>query len=224
LSEQQRSAKARKYQMNKRAEQVDTTRQRIVDAAVALHGSVGPARTTISGVAEQARVTRLTVYRHFADEEALFSACSSHWLSQQQLPDPAAWRELPDPLERLHAGLTDLYRFYRGGESMLRNIYGDWAALPEKHRTALQERDAFFRDQLLEPFPEPGSGLLRAVVAHSVSFWTWRSLCHDNGLPNEDAVHAMTGLAAMTAGLRPDAAPVSQSGPDQGGSALPPSL
>lgn len=202
MSEHQRSTKARKYQMNKRAEQVDTTRQRIVDAAVALHGSVGPARTTIAGIAEQAQVTRLTVYRHFADDEALFSACSSHWLSQQQLPNPSAWREYPDPLERLHAGLIDLYRFYRDGEPMLRNIYGDWAALPERHRAELQERNAFFRDQLLEPFPEPGGARLRAVVAHAVSFWTWRSLCCDNGLTNEDAVHAMTGLAAVTAGLR----------------------
>lgn len=202
MSEQQRSAKARKYQMNKRAEQVDTTRQRIVDAAVALHGSVGPARTTIAGIAEQAQVTRLTVYRHFADEEALFSACSSHWLSQQQLPDPSAWCEHPDPLQRLHAGLTDLYRFYRDGEPMLRNIYGDWAALPEKHRTGLRERDTFFRDRLLEAFPEPGSARLRAVVAHAVSFWTWRSLCHENGLANEDAVHAMTDLAGVSAGLR----------------------
>jgi AcrR family transcriptional regulator len=201
LSEQERSTKARKYQMNKRAEQVDTTRQRIVDAAVALHGSVGPARTTISGVAEQAGVTRLTVYRHFADDEALFSACSSHWLSQQQLPDPATWSELTDPLERLHAGLTDLYRFYRDGEPMLRRIYGDWAALPVRHRTDLQKRDSFFRDQLLEAFPDPGSARLRAVVAHAVSFWTWRSLCHDNGLSNPDAVHAMADLAAMTAGL-----------------------
>ncbi|TQJ35641.1 TetR family transcriptional regulator [Arthrobacter sp. SLBN-122] len=188
--------------MNKRAEQVDTTRQRIVDAAVALHGSVGPARTTISGVAEQAGVTRLTVYRHFADDEALFSACSSHWLSQQQLPDPAAWSEVVDPLERLHAGLADLYRFYRDGEPMLRRIYADWAALPERHRTDLQKRDTFFRDQLLEAFPDPGNARLRAVVAHAVSFWTWRSLCHDNGLSNPDAVHAMADLAAMTASLR----------------------
>jgi AcrR family transcriptional regulator len=196
-----RSTKARRYQMNKRAEQVETTRQRIVDAAVALHGSVGPARTTIAGVAEHAGVTRLTVYRHFADDEALFSACSSHWLSQQRLPDPAAWSELADPLKRLHAGLTDLYRFYRDGEPMLRRIYADWAALPERHRTDLAKRDTFFCDRLLEPFPAPGSGRLRAVVAHSVSFWTWRSLCHDNGLSNRDAVQAMTGLAAMTASL-----------------------
>ncbi len=206
LSEQQRSTKSRRYQMIKRAEQVDTTRQRIVDAAVALHGSVGPARTTIAGVAERAGVTRLTVYRHFADDEALFSACSSHWLSQQQLADPTAWSELPDPLERLNAGLTDLYRFYRDGETMLARIYGDWDVLPESHRTALQERNTLFRDALLEPFPAPGrSGRLRAVVGHAVSFWTWRSLCHDNGLSNQDAVHLMTSLAATTAGERQQA-------------------
>lgn len=188
--------------MDKRAEQVETTRQRIVNAAVALHGSVGPARTTIAGVAEQAGVTRLTVYRHFADDDALFSACSAHWLSQQQLPDPAAWSELADPLKRLHAGLTDLYRFYRDGEPMLRRIYADWAALPERHRAELEKRNTLFCGRLLEPFPEADGGRLPAVVAHSVSFWTWRSLCHDNGLSNADAVQVMTDLAAMTAGLR----------------------
>ncbi len=203
LSEQIRSAKSRRYQMIKRAEQVDTTRQRIVEAAVALHGSVGPARTTIAGVAEQAGVTRLTVYRHFVDDEALFSACSSLWLSHQQVPDPAAWSNFPDPLERLHAGLTDLYRFYRGGESMLTRIYADWDVLPDRHRKELEERNTFFRDALLEPFSAPGrSGRLRAVVGHAVSFWTWRSLCHDNGLFNRDAVQAMTALVAMTAAER----------------------
>ena len=78
--------------MLRRVEQVDHTRQRIVEAAVSLHGSVGPARTTIAGVADAAGVTRVTVYRHFPDEEALYGACSVHWLSQQQAPDPSAWR------------------------------------------------------------------------------------------------------------------------------------
>ena len=57
---------------------------------MALHGSVGPAGTTIAGIADRARVTRVTVYRHFADEEAMFRACSAHWQSQQQLPNPQA--------------------------------------------------------------------------------------------------------------------------------------
>ena len=77
--------------MRRRAEQVDRTRQRIVEATVELHGSVGPAATTIAAIAEAAGVTRLTVYRHFPDEDALFAARSAHWLARQQLPDPAAW-------------------------------------------------------------------------------------------------------------------------------------
>lgn len=186
--------------MSKRTEQISGTHQRIVDAAVTLHGSVGPARTTIAGIAEKAGVTRLTVYRHFPDDEALFSACSSHWLSQQQLPDPEEWSRHASPLERLTVGLSDLYRFYRDGEAMLTRIYGDWNALPKAHRADLEARNAYFRSVLLEPFPEPnGSGRLRATLSHAVSFWTWRSLCHDNGLSNQDAVEIMCTLIPMTA-------------------------
>jgi AcrR family transcriptional regulator len=191
--------------MGKRVEQMNSTRQRIVDAAVALHGSVGPARTTIAGVAEQAGVTRLTVYRHFPDDEALFSACSSHWVSQQQLPDPAAWSGHSDPLERLSIGLSDLYRFYRDGEAMLTRIFADWDALPKGHREDLDTRNTYFRTVLLEPFPEPTrNGRLRAVLGHAVSFWTWRSLCYDNGLSNDDAVEVMSTLITTTVGA-PDA-------------------
>lgn len=188
--------------MSKRTEQISGTRQRIVDAAVALHGSVGPARTTIAGIAEKAGVTRLTVYRHFADDEALFSACSADWLSQQQPPDPAEWSRENDPLERLRVGLSDLYRFYRDGEAMLTRIYADLAELPESHRKVLASRDDHFRNILLEPFPAAATGdRLRATVSHAVSFWTWRSLCHNNGLSNHDAVEIMSTLIAATAGL-----------------------
>ena len=83
--------------MRKRAEQVDQTRQRIVEAAVHLHGTVGPAATTIAGIAEQAGVTRLTVYRHFPDEVALYLACTSHWMAQQSRPTPTPGQSSPIP-------------------------------------------------------------------------------------------------------------------------------
>ena len=67
---------ARKYTLKKRADQQAQTRQRIVEAAVDLHGSVGPAATTISMVAERAGVQRHTLYAHFPDERSLFLACS----------------------------------------------------------------------------------------------------------------------------------------------------
>jgi len=193
--------------MSKRTEKISGTHQRIVDAAVTLHGSIGPARTTIAGIAEKAGVTRLTVYRHFPDDEALFSACSSHWLSQQQLPDPKEWSRHTDPLERLTVGLSDLYRFYRDGEAMLTRIYADWDALPKTRRTDLESRNAHFRNILLEPFPEPNRNpRFYATLSHGISFWTWRSLCHDNGLSNEDAVEVMSTL--ITTAVRAPETPV----------------
>ena len=187
--------------MRRRAEQVDQTRQRIVDATVALHGSVGPAATTIAAIAEAAGVTRLTVYRHFPDDDALFGACSAHWISRQQLPDPGAWSQIDDPTARLRAGLADLYRFYRAGAGMLTCIYRDFTTLPEAHQQRLRDRDSYFADVLAAPFsavPFNGTGddyrRLRALTGHATSFWTWRSLCIDHGLPDTEAVDAMTGM------------------------------
>src|SRR6187551_2256198 len=130
LSEHQSSAPKRRYQKVKRAEHEWRTRKRIVDAAEYLHGSLGPARTTVSAVADRAGVTRATVYRHFADEESLFLACSQQWISRQQLPDPDAWGVIEDPVERLSAGLVDIYGFYRRGQQMMRNIHRDVESVP----------------------------------------------------------------------------------------------
>ena len=81
----------RKYTQSRRAEQQSETRRRIVDAVYALHGEIGPARTTIKAIAERAGVERLTVYRHFADEREIFTACSAHFQEEMPPPDPAAW-------------------------------------------------------------------------------------------------------------------------------------
>jgi AcrR family transcriptional regulator len=87
----------RKYDLGRRADSQAQTRRRITEAAVELHATVGPARTTISAIAERAGVQRLTVYRHFPTEQELFAACSAHWLAGSPPPDPAPWREIEDP-------------------------------------------------------------------------------------------------------------------------------
>ncbi len=192
--------------MRRRAEQVGQTRQRIVEAAVTLHGSVGPAATTVAAIADLAKVTRLTVYRHFPDETALFNACSAHWMSQQQPPDPGAWAGIDDPAGRLRAGLADLYRFYRAGAGMLAHVYRDFAALPAEHQRRLREQADLHRDVLAAPFGGgPGRGrVIRAVIGHAASFWTWHSLCIEQGLTDQQAVDVMTG-AVLAATLAPHA-------------------
>jgi AcrR family transcriptional regulator len=187
--------------MRRRAEQISQTRQRIVEATVALHGSVGPAATTIAAIADMAKVTRLTVYRHFPDETELFSACSAHWMSHQRPPDPDAWAKISDPVARLRAGLADLYRFYRAGAGMLAHIYGDFAALPETQQQRLREQDEGCCVILAAPFPgDPGQRrLIRAVIGHAASFWTWHSLCTDQGLADQEATEVMTSAVLAVA-------------------------
>lgn len=190
--------------MGKRAEQVDETRQRIVEATVELHGTVGPAATTIAAIAELANVTRLTVYRHFPDDTALFGACTSQWTSQHPPPATALWTEIADPRERLRTGLSEIYAYYRRGEAMLANVHRDLESIPGEYRRNLDLQDRGFREVLLRAFqPRANEGrTLRAVIGHAVSFATWRSLCREQGLSDAEAVDAMGELVAAAA--RPD--------------------
>src|SRR6185295_8922834 len=102
----------RKYELKERARRQAETRQRIVEAAVDLHTSVGPARTTISAIAERAGVERHTVYAHFPDDRSLYRACSQHWGSEHPLPDFEALAKIDDPVRRLRRSLSELYAWY----------------------------------------------------------------------------------------------------------------
>ena len=196
LSEHQSPTSKRTYQKAKRAEDEWRTRERIVDAAESLHGSLGPARTTISAVADRAGVTRATVYRHFTDEESLFLACSRQWLSRQQLPDPDAWGLVEDPIERLRTGLEDIYGFYRRGEQMMAHIHRDVDAVPAVVVAARRSRELRWLDTLLKPLPGHRRKLVRASVAHATTFSTWQSLCSAQGLSDRAAVELMAGMVA----------------------------
>src|SRR6266702_7537827 len=99
----------RRYRQLRRAELEAQTRLRITEAAMKLHGTVGPMRTTVMAVAEMAGVQRGTVYRHFPDEETLFGACSMHWATLNPTPNPDAWVEIEDPTQRLRRALADFY-------------------------------------------------------------------------------------------------------------------
>jgi AcrR family transcriptional regulator len=189
----------RKYELKQRAESLAATRERIVEATVELHDSLGPARTTISAIAERAGVQRLTVYRHFPDERSLFEACSGHWAARNPAPDPSTWAALEDPEERLRIALVEIYAFYRATEGMTGNLLRDFPDSP-----VLQEVAAPFlaywrtvRDVLDRGWMTRGHkrALLRAVIGHAVEFETWRSLARREGLDDAVAADAMISLA-----------------------------
>src|SRR3954451_10998873 len=95
----------RPYRKKRRAELEAETRRRITESAVALHGTIGPSRTSMSAVAERAGVRRSTLYRHYPDEAALFEACSAHWVAANPWPDLEEWAALEDPDLRLRLAL-----------------------------------------------------------------------------------------------------------------------
>jgi AcrR family transcriptional regulator len=189
--------------MRRRAEQVDETRQRITEAAVKLHTSVGPAHTSISKVAEEADVTRLTVYRHFADLDALFVACMGHWGSINPTPDMDAWTTI-EPLElRASRAFGDLYDWYAARHEDLYPIYRDWSAMPETAQKAMAAQDDGIAGAILGAPASDGSGgdhdrILAAVARHLVGFWTWRSLVVEQGLSSNEATDAAVAMLLAT--------------------------
>jgi AcrR family transcriptional regulator len=200
LSEQGRSANSRGYRKVKRADDEQRTRARIVDAAEELHGTVGPAGASISAIADKAGVTRATVYRHFPDDESLFLACSGQWLARQRLPDPDAWALAGDPTEKLRTGLADIYRYYRGGQTMLANNHRDAALIPDRVRSARMESEQRWREVLLSGLPGGRRAVVRAAVGHATAFGTWRSLCIDQALSDAAAADLMVAMAGAAAG------------------------
>src|SRR5688572_5903136 len=112
----------RKYELKQRAEDMAETHRRITEAAIELHGTVGPSRTTLSAVARRAGVERRTLYRHFPTETDLFAACSTHYFAAHPWPDPGEWHAIGDPQQRLERALDELYAYYERTEPMLSNV------------------------------------------------------------------------------------------------------
>lgn len=191
---------SRKYQLKRRAEKLAETRQRIVEAIVGLHQTVGPGRTTVSAIAERAGVERLTVYRHFPTEADQIAACSAHWVAQHPRPDLERWREVADPAARLRVGLTELYAFFAGTETMWSNILRDAPLVSplQPAATGIRAYLAAAGAILREGWPE--SPLLGAVLGHAVQLATWRSLVREQGLSHGEAVELMVRVAACLAG------------------------
>ena len=203
MSSETRSAPKRQYRKKQRAEQEAETRLRITESAMTLHGTLGPAATSISAVAEQAGVRRSTVYRHFPDEAALFGACSAHWLAQNPPPDVTRWSAVADPEERLRVALGELYAYYRRTGGMLDHLQRDAPTVP-----IINELMAPFR-QLLATSAEilmRGRGLrgrarerVGAAIGHALAFRTWQQLTGEQGLDDEGAAELMTRLVAAAA-------------------------
>lgn len=189
---------SRPYRLKERARKMEETRRRITEAAVELHRTVGPARTTVSEIAERAGVRRMTVYNHFPTDAELIDACSSHWIADNPPPDPGPWTQIDDPGARLAAALGALYPYFRRGAGMLANTLRDEPLVPALERINNRKWWPYI-DAVVDALvagDDPAER--RAAVRLVVDFWTWKNLA-DSGLDDDDAAKLACEMVAGTA-------------------------
>ena len=198
-AETPKAGERRPYRKRQRAEQEQRTRERIAAATAALHGSVGPANTTVSAVAERAGVQRATVYRHFPTAEALFEACTAHFYGRHPLPDAGAWGEIVDPTDRLKRALADLYAWFEETENMLTNVTRDAAHTPPGPRERFRSYFEHVHATLMAGRRERGRRRERvtAAIGHAITFATWHSLVREHGLDQSEAVDLMVSMVGQ---------------------------
>jgi AcrR family transcriptional regulator len=188
----------RKYELKKRAERQQETRQRIVEAAVRLHRTKGPARTTVSDVARAAGVQRHTFYRHFPEERDLLLACSGHFAEQEPPPEPAAWSGTTDPGERLRAGLSALYSWYERVEDMFTSVLRDAEVHPPTREVFELRSAESMRHVRAALAAGLGTGTrVQAALDLALDFHAWRRL-RQSGLDAGQAAELMAEFVLGT--------------------------
>ncbi|MGE0026599.1 MAG: TetR/AcrR family transcriptional regulator [Thermoleophilia bacterium] len=190
-----------------RARNVRRTRERIVEAAMGLHTSVGPARTSVSAIAERAGVQRHTVYAHFPDEASIFRACTGHWLSLNPLPDHGRWTAIAPFEARVAAAIDEVSAYWERTSGDLTPVFADAGKV-----AAMDEARAFW-DGLADAWVASAVGdhrlrgrrraRMEAALRHALAIDTWRTLTAPGGMTRPEAVRLMTGFVRDAAAPAP---------------------
>lgn len=194
----------RRYRMTKRAQAEEETRQRITQSTAVLHEALGPSRTSVSAIAAHAGVRRSTVYRHFPDEVALFTACTAHWMAANPPPDPSPWAAIADADDRLSVALNQLYPYFRRTRRMMESIHRDEDVMPlvKKMMGGYRGYLAGLHQLLMEGRQSDSARRrhVEAAIGHALSFPVWRSLALEQGLADEEASELMCRLGRAAQG------------------------
>jgi AcrR family transcriptional regulator len=197
----------RHYTLGQRAEARNETRQRIVDATVALHARKGAAATTYADIAAAADVAVPTVYNHFPTRAELLAGCISHVTAGAPLPEGDPFAHSHSLRDRIHIAATSLFALYEYLEPWLSWSVREIAQVPEL--LPFEERRREFREALVRRAFEPrfGKRMPPAVFATAsalLDFPSWLTLSAHTGKKNAARV-ASEALAAVAMQHKPRA-------------------
>ena len=184
--------------MARRAELLSETRERIIHAAVRLHGRRGITETSWAEIGKASHVSTATVYRHFPTLADLIPACAqAAFAAGARLPAAGELASLfagmgsaGDKLEKV---VVESCRCYESGEAWLHACRLEARSVPALANAArMQDRalDALISAAVGTQMDRQGRGALKAVLG----FPFWKSLI-DAGVPRRDAPAIITDLA-----------------------------
>lgn len=189
----------RPYDRTHREAQAQQTRTAILDAAMTLMGSDGA--LSFARIAETAGVSEPTVYRNFANREALVAALSDHVAAKFRGPS------LPAEVKDLPATAVATASYFAENPEMLRAAMRSGAER-EVREHGRKSRTGRLRELLDEPtshLDERDADAIKALFQTLVRAETWVEMTDRHHVESSRAGFAMAwAIDALLAGLRRD--------------------
>ena len=179
--------------MDKRRAAVQETRQRILEATLALHSEKGILGTSWQDIAQRADVSVGTVYKHFPSLDELVPACGELMYAITRPPSledaPEIFAGAHSLEERLERLISELFDFYERGARYIETDFQE-RQLPMVQEWEAQMRatiTGLVREALLPVGPDEGTV---QVVSALLDFSTFKSFL-DRDIQKEQAAKTM---------------------------------
>ncbi len=196
----------RKYHQEKRSATAEETRQRIVDATVALHAEKGIVATSVKDIATRADVGVGTVYHHFPTYDDVVRACGLRIQEITHPPTPEIFAGSEALHQRIERLVLELFTYYE------RYYWFERARCDQDKLPVLAEgvarRDKAIEALVREALRPLGDNekIIRTVIALT-DFAVRRSLA-DRGLSTQQAADQVievivTWLTSITGTVHP---------------------
>jgi AcrR family transcriptional regulator len=181
------SPKRRTYDNSLRTQQAEQTKQRILQALAEQLADTGREELSIAKLAERAGVSEPTVYRHFANKEALFLALDT-WIAET-----TGRPKLHEDVDRFAPFVADLFRFFESNSSLIRAsleapLGREFRATSRKSRERrFKEVAAHMTKHLDAKDGEAVYAMLRTILRSE----TWLALTVERGIDSDRAARVV---------------------------------